>query len=219
MQATDSAVRREITVNATPERAFYVFTEQFDTWWPRSHKIGEADMAKAVIDPDAMRWYEVGVDGSTCDWGAILAYDPPRRLTLEWRIGGTWVIETDPAAISEIDVTFTPEGDATRVTLEHRHLDEGALHRAGLPVLDGHQGVAVDALDETVSQGIEGGAERAHLVAAQNPLLDPSVDRAVVDERSAGMVEKAEPVEVTVSQLGDLAGASRDWICMAIRTR
>ena len=47
----------------------------------------------------------------------------PRRLTLEWRIGGTWVIETDPAAISEIDVTFTPEGDATRVTLEHRHLD------------------------------------------------------------------------------------------------
>ena len=31
MQATDSAVRREITVNATPERAFFVFTEQFDT--------------------------------------------------------------------------------------------------------------------------------------------------------------------------------------------
>ena len=123
MQATDSAVRREITVNATPERAFFVFTEQFDSWWPKSHHIGEAAMARAVIDPDAGRWYEVGVDGSTCDWGAILAYDPPRRLTLEWRIGGTWVIETDPAAISEIDVTFTPEGDATRVTLEHRHLD------------------------------------------------------------------------------------------------
>ena len=27
MHATDSAVRREITVNATPERAFFVFTE------------------------------------------------------------------------------------------------------------------------------------------------------------------------------------------------
>jgi uncharacterized protein YndB with AHSA1/START domain len=123
MHATDSAVRREITVNATPERAFFVFTEQFDTWWPHSHKIGDADMARAVIDPDTMRWYEVGVDGSTCEWGAILAYDPPKRITLEWRIGGTWGIETDADARSEVDVTFTAEGDATRVTLEHRHLD------------------------------------------------------------------------------------------------
>ena len=130
MHATDSAVRREITVNSTPERAFFVFTEQFDSWWPKSHHIGEAAMARAVIDPDAGRWYEVGVDGSTCDWGAILAYDPPRRLTLEWRIGGTWVIESDPAAISEIDVTFTPEGDATRVTLEHRHLDRHTASEA-----------------------------------------------------------------------------------------
>jgi uncharacterized protein YndB with AHSA1/START domain len=123
MQATDSAVRREITVNATPERAFFVFTEQFDSWWPRSHHIGAADMARAVIDPDRMQWYEVGVDGTTCDWGAITAYEPPSRLALEWRIGGRWGLESDPAAFSVVDVTFTPEGDATRVTLEHRHLD------------------------------------------------------------------------------------------------
>jgi uncharacterized protein YndB with AHSA1/START domain len=123
MQATDSAVRREITVNAPPERAFEVFTAGFDSWWPRSHHIGEAEMATAVIDPEAGQWYEIGTDGSRCEWGAILAYEPPRRITLQWRIGGTWVLETDSAAFSEIDVTFTPEGDATRVTLEHRHLD------------------------------------------------------------------------------------------------
>jgi uncharacterized protein YndB with AHSA1/START domain len=123
MQATESAVRHEITVKTSPERAFAVFTDGFDTWWPRTHKIGGADLARAVIDPERMRWYEVGVDGSTCEWGAITTYEPPSRLVLEWRIGGRWGLEADPEAFSEVVVTFTPEGDATRVTLEHRHLD------------------------------------------------------------------------------------------------
>ncbi|HEY6890621.1 MAG TPA: SRPBCC family protein [Solirubrobacter sp.] len=123
MPATDSAVRRDVTVNASQQRAFEVFTAGFDSWWPRSHHIGEAELATAVIDPEAGQWYEVGTDGSRCDWGRILAYEPPSRIVLEWRIGGAWVLEEDPAAYSEIDVTFTPEGDATSVTLEHRHLD------------------------------------------------------------------------------------------------
>jgi uncharacterized protein YndB with AHSA1/START domain len=130
MQATDSAVRREITVNATPERAFEVFTEQFGSWWPRSHHIGEAELAKAVIDPEAGQWYELGVDGSRCDWGAVLAYEPPHRLVVEWRISGNWGFETDPDAVSEIEVRFAPEGDATRVTLEHRNLDRHSAAEA-----------------------------------------------------------------------------------------
>jgi uncharacterized protein YndB with AHSA1/START domain len=78
-----------------------------------------------------MRWYEVGVDGSTCEWGAILVYDPPRTLVLEWRIGGAWGLEQDPNAVSEVHVTFTPEGAArTRVTLEHRHLDRHSAAEA-----------------------------------------------------------------------------------------
>jgi uncharacterized protein YndB with AHSA1/START domain len=123
MQATDSAVRREIIVKTTPERAFEVFTDGFDGWWPRGHHVGEAELARAVIDPERMRWYEIGTDGTTCTWGAILAYEPPSRLTLEWRIGGSWGLESGPEHYSEVDVTFAPEGDATRVTLEHRHLD------------------------------------------------------------------------------------------------
>jgi uncharacterized protein YndB with AHSA1/START domain len=131
MQATDSAVRREITVNATPERAFKVFAEQFDSWWPRSHSVGEAELDKVVIDPrTGGRWYEQGVDGSICDWGEVLAYEPPHRLLLQWRLNGEWAFETDPDAFSEIEVRFTAEGDATRVALEHRHLDRHTLAEA-----------------------------------------------------------------------------------------
>jgi uncharacterized protein YndB with AHSA1/START domain len=140
MQTTDSAVRREITVNAGQERAFEVFTAGFDSWWPRSHHIGEAEMATAVIDPEAGQWYELGTDGSRCEWGAIVAYDPPNRIALEWRIGGAWLVEQDPAAYSEIDVTFTPEGDATRVTLEHRHLDRHTAAEALREAVGGEGG-------------------------------------------------------------------------------
>ena len=102
-------VRREITVDATPEKAFEVFTTRFDSWWPRSHHIAEPEMREAVIEPrEGGRWYEVGVDGSECEWGEVLAYDPPRRLVLSWHVGADWKYHADQA--SEIEVSFTPSG-------------------------------------------------------------------------------------------------------------
>jgi uncharacterized protein YndB with AHSA1/START domain len=118
---TEIAVRREVTVNATPERAFTVFAERFDTWWPRSHHIGAAEMQEAIIEPRAGgTWYEVGVDGSRTHWGDVLVYEPPQRLTLTWHINGNWQCED---AASEIDVTFTPVDGGTHVELVHRHLE------------------------------------------------------------------------------------------------
>ncbi len=141
-EATLEAVRREITVQAPPERAFAVFTERFDSWWPRSHKIGAADMAEAILEPRAGgRWYERDADGSECDWGEVLAYDPPRRLVLSWHLNGEWAYDPDPAHASEIEVTFTGAGDGTRVELVHRHFER--------------HGATAEALREAV--GGEGG--------------------------------------------------------------
>jgi uncharacterized protein YndB with AHSA1/START domain len=129
VQATSEAVRREITVHAPPERAFAVFTERFDAWWPRSHHIGAAEMQQAVVEPRrGGRWYERGTDGSTCDWGEVLAWEPPHRLVLSWHLGGDWRYDPDPAHASEVEVTFTPTGEGTRVELVHRHFER---HGAG----------------------------------------------------------------------------------------
>ncbi len=43
-------VRKSITVNAKPERAFRVSTEGIYTWWPRSHHIGKSPMQQAIIE-------------------------------------------------------------------------------------------------------------------------------------------------------------------------
>ncbi|HET8641221.1 MAG TPA: SRPBCC family protein [Pseudonocardiaceae bacterium] len=123
--ATIPTVRRTITVAAPAERAFRTFTESFSTWWPAGYHIGETDYAEAVIEPhEGGRWFERGVDGSECDWGRVLVWDPPGRLVLSWQINGRWQPDPDPARASEIEVLFTAEGDGrTRVDLEHRRLE------------------------------------------------------------------------------------------------
>lgn len=115
-------VRIAIVVDVPREHAFTVFTERFDAWWPRGHHIGAAAMAAAVIEPrEGGRWYERGIDGSEAVWGSVLAWEPPARLVLAWQINGQW--EYDDALVTELEVTFTAEGEGrTRVELEHRYL-------------------------------------------------------------------------------------------------
>lgn len=74
------------------------------------------------------RWYERGDDGSTCDWGRVLAWEPPKRLVLTWDISADW--QFDPNLKTELEIRFVPEGAAsTRVELVHRHLDRYGARR------------------------------------------------------------------------------------------
>jgi uncharacterized protein YndB with AHSA1/START domain len=122
---TIPAIRGTVTVAAPVERAFQVFTDSFGTWWPPEYHIGQADMAAAILEPrTGGRWYERGVDGSECDWGRVLAWEPPHRLVVTWQIDGQWRYDPDPAHASEIEVRFTADGpEQTVVELEHRLLD------------------------------------------------------------------------------------------------
>ena len=122
-QAVDLTIRKAITVRSSQERAFAVFCEQMGSWWPLADKsIGTAKAETAVVEPRAGgRWYERGIDGSECEWGRVLVYDPPSRLLLDWQISAEW--SYDPALHTELEVRFFAEdGQHTRVELEHRGL-------------------------------------------------------------------------------------------------
>ncbi|HLK69297.1 MAG TPA: SRPBCC family protein [Bryobacteraceae bacterium] len=121
----DTPVRKSITVKATAERAFRVFTEGFDTWWPRSHHIGDAPMKRAVIEGFVGgRCYSEQTDGKDCPWGQILEWDPPRRFVMAWMINKDWKFEPDLAKCSEVEVRFTPQAaGSTLVELEHRYFN------------------------------------------------------------------------------------------------
>ena len=118
-------VRKEVRVRANVARAFKVFTEGFDSWWPRTHHIGKSPMTRAVIECRVGgRCYSEQEDGTDCPWGQIIDWDPPKRFALAWQIRPDWTFEPDLAVCSEVEVTFTPLPDgSTDVVLVHQHFE------------------------------------------------------------------------------------------------
>jgi uncharacterized protein YndB with AHSA1/START domain len=120
--ATIEPIRKRITVECPQERAFRVFVEHSEVWWPKEHHLLQSPLKSIVIEPRLEgRWYEVAEDGSECSWGKVLAWEPPRRVVLAWQINAQW--QYDASFVTEVEVLFTPEGPKrTRVELEHRSL-------------------------------------------------------------------------------------------------
>ena len=122
--AAPLAVRKSVTVSAPQAIAFEVFTARIEAWWPmESHKIGQAACAAVVIEPrTGGRWFERGTDGAECDWGRVLAWEPPQRVLLAWQLSSQWAY--DAAIHTEVEVRFTAiDAHTTRVDLEHRGLE------------------------------------------------------------------------------------------------
>jgi uncharacterized protein YndB with AHSA1/START domain len=124
-QASDTAVRTSIVVDAPIERAFSVFTDDFGSFKPPDHNLLDAPIAETVFESHVGgHIYDRGVDGSECRWARVLAYEPPSRVVFSWDISPQWQIETDPDRTSEVEVRFIAETpERTRVELEHRNLD------------------------------------------------------------------------------------------------
>lgn len=120
-----TSLKLEVTVDVPVEHAFRVFTEDFDKIKPREHNMLAVDIEQTVFEThEGGRVYDRGVDGSICQWARVLAFEPPHRLVISWDISPRFELETDPSRASEVEVTFTAEGEQTTlVRLEHRHFD------------------------------------------------------------------------------------------------
>jgi uncharacterized protein YndB with AHSA1/START domain len=149
------AVVASVEVTASPERAFELFTSQIGRWWPlETHSIA-ADEELSVRAVDARvepgvggRIIEVWADGQEVTWGAVLAWEPPSRLLLDWNPNRTRAVST------EVEVAFVASPAGTIVRLEHRGWERlgerAAVARAGYEtgwprVLARYAGAAAEA--------------------------------------------------------------------------
>ena len=154
-ETTIAPVRKLLTVDCSPEHAFATFTERIGDWWPLpSHSIGGASSESVRFEPGADgRIVERLSDGSETVWAYMLDWDPPRRLRFSWHPGHD-CSRTQVHEATEVEVSFTREGDSTRVELVHRgweRLGERALpsresyHSGWDPVLGRYRDAAGQA--------------------------------------------------------------------------
>lgn len=118
------AVKKTIVVNVSQARAYDVFVNRLASWWPlETHALGEKPARTATIEPAVGgRWFEIDKNGVECDWGRVVAIDPPQSIVLSWQISADF--SHDPNIYTEVAVAFIPESDdRTLVELEHRGLE------------------------------------------------------------------------------------------------
>lgn len=123
LEVQNVLVRKSLVIEAPAAHVFETFTRRIDVWWPRKHRIGPDEKFEARLETHVGgRWYERGESGAECDWGRVLAWEPPTRLMLSWCINAQW--KYDPTFETEVEVRFIEEGrERTRVELEHRKLE------------------------------------------------------------------------------------------------
>ena len=115
-QAAIEPVHKTLVVKCSPERAFEVFTKEIGSWWPTAtHSIGGDKITEVVFEEQVGgRIFERHSDGGEGEWGRVLAWDPSARFAMTWYPGH------DSSEATELEVSFTADGDGTRVDLVHR---------------------------------------------------------------------------------------------------
>lgn len=115
---------KSLVLRCDPRRAFSLFTEEAGRWWPSGRR--HTDDAASEIRLEATgRFFERARDGTEVELGVVRTFEPARRLILDWYPG------TGPDNPTQVEVTFEPVGEGTRVTIRHGAGAAG-LERFGL---------------------------------------------------------------------------------------
>jgi hypothetical protein len=114
-----------LRVKASALRAFEVFTQEINSWWRPNQLFSFTPRSPGVLAIEAPnaegkggRFTETLPNGTVFEIGVIKVWAPGERLVLGWR-QATFA----PGQDTEVEITFEPVGDETRVTVEHRGWD------------------------------------------------------------------------------------------------
>ena len=128
------AATAQVTVDATPEDAFRIFTDEIGLWWRRDTPYwNDAERGLSVrIEPGVGgRFVEVyDLDtGAGFEAGRVTVWEPGTRLALTWTQVG-W----PEGAVTDIEVAFEPVREGTLVTVQHSGFERVGPDGARCPI-------------------------------------------------------------------------------------
>jgi uncharacterized protein YndB with AHSA1/START domain len=118
-----TSVTREVRIAASPETIFEFFTDPA--------KMVRWKGSSADLDPRAGGRYRVDVNPGAVAVGEYVLIERPNRVVFTWGWEGSPDV---PPGSSTVEITLTPDGDQTLVTLTHSRLPDaasGAAHAEG----------------------------------------------------------------------------------------
>ena len=116
-----SKVFISLRVPADPARAFEVFTSEIALWWQPDplFQITAGGDGKLAFEPGPRGRLITRCDnGETFEIGRVTVWEPGKRLVFGWRHANF-----APDQSTEVEVSFEPVGEETRVSIEHRAWD------------------------------------------------------------------------------------------------
>lgn len=136
--ATRPAARAEVVVNASPDEAFRIFTDEIGIWWRTNTRYWndvERGLSVRVEPGIGGRFIEVYDLESDVGFevGRVTAWEPGRRLALTWTQVG-WPEGTS----TDLEITFQPVDDGTLVQLEQTGFER--LGAGGVGFRAGYEG-------------------------------------------------------------------------------
>lgn len=130
-RASISSLRKVVTVETTPQRAFELFTKGIQQWWPlATHSVGEQQAVGVTFGEGVGGTIvETLADGTRTVWARVTRWEPPHVVAFTWHPGNP------ESEAGHVEVTFTPDTPgSTVVELVHTGWErrpDGARAREG----------------------------------------------------------------------------------------
>ena len=116
--ATRPVARAEVVVDASPEQAFRIFTEEIGLWWRtdtpywNDRERGLSVRIEPGIGGRFVEVYDIET-GTGFEVGRVTTWEPGERLAFSWTQVG-W----PEGVATELEITFEPHDEGTLVRLE-----------------------------------------------------------------------------------------------------